>query len=365
MKKICLAVIILAMLAGALCGCFPTGEHSVTSNADLTALQARADKLDNLTLDLKLPENIPNELPELKLTARSWDENKVKNLFLDGKTVTEHYEYPGWYNTEFGESYYLFETADNHSILYETGRLSDDINDYEKYYKYGITSIASLTRILKADEFFPRKELAGFSASAAKSMVEKVLGELGIKNFGEPEILAISAEDANNYHLIRQKSDSEYEFNELPKEIEFYVLKYPIVYEGYPLAQWNTPISQPNKTVPASYINAIVVKDEIVSLEITGEYSEEYETGEKVPIKFKPADILDIVLSRYENTVILSPVTIYDCKLIYAADKIDGKSYTFIPVWEVDLTSPDEDYGCGVMRREYYNAQTGNSLFGG
>lgn len=345
-----------------LTGCFPTGEHSVTSNADLTALQARADKIDNLSLDLKLPENIPNELPELKLTARGWDEAKLKSLFLDGKTITEQYEYPGWYNTEFGESYYLYETADNHSILYETGRLSDNINDYEKYYKYGITSIASLTRVLKAEEIFPRKELAGFSASAAKSMVEEVLGELGIKNFGEPEIIAISAEDANNYHLIRQKSDSEYEFNELPKDKEFYILKYPIVYEGVQLARWNTPISPPNKTVPASYINVIVVKDEIVSLDITGEYAEEYETGEKVPIKFKPADILDIIVSRYENIMKLTPETICGCKLIYAAEKIDGKSYTFIPVWEVDFTYSDETFGCGVMRREYYNAQTGNAL---
>jgi len=348
-----------------LTGCFPTGTRQANNDTTLAELQARADKLENLTLDLDLPDNTPDEMPELKLTARSWDESMLKKLFLDGKTITAFYEYPGWYNEEFGESYYYYETADNHVFLYETGRFFDKNKDEDKYSKYGIYSIESLNNILRIGDILTAKELEGFSPSDAEKMAEDIIEKIGIKNYGKPEITAINSEDANKLYSIQYKPDSSNDIEVLPKEKEFYLLRYPLMYEGYILNEWETPISIPNKTVPASYINVIAVKDEIVSVEIRGVYNDEYETGENIPIKFKASDILETIVSRYEKTVNSKQITISDIKLVYAANMINGKEYNFIPVWQVDFSTHDAAYGCGFMHREYYNARTGNALTGG
>ena len=81
MKKICSAVITLAILAGALCGCFPTGEIEVVDE-DYQSVLERAEKIDNFTLNLELPKNTPETVPTLYTKLKTWNLPYTAALYL-------------------------------------------------------------------------------------------------------------------------------------------------------------------------------------------------------------------------------------------------------------------------------------------
>lgn len=304
----------------ALSGCYPSERRAAKVSAELAEIMSEAEKIDNFSVSLTLPESYPSELPKIKTAGFFFNEETVFDTLLAEepfevlrREIPDDEPYAGETSTncrlDEGDEAYLFfkpELVDYHSVRHVKlayWRLISDAN----HFKY-------------QDEIKYVSELEGFSSEDAILRVRETAEKLGIKHLGEPEVFGIMAENANKYF---SNNDARDEYNgkmpegiRLTSEDEAYYLVFPLVYDNIPRATINVRISGYYYHTD-SYIKAIVTKDEIVTLECLTITSPEYTTVESIPIKFSAEDILRTIVSDHANIVHSEAVEYYNCKLVY------------------------------------------------
>lgn len=345
------------LCAAMLTGCYPDGtvRNDVYGNADMSEIEEIVDGIENLELDLKLPATPSEDIYLLQVEYRRWDNDKLQEMFLEGKTVTESYEYESDYFSE--EFRYVYMTDDEYLLIFESGRLSNWSTSEKDKMKRWVESWFNSSYNL--DVLFTDENVSSFSRADAQKAVDGMFDKLGITNPAEPYVYAITVEGINALFPLLGYEDTASEDDEV------YVFEYPLECEGIPVVMF--PVFMPGKTAGeydyfiGAHISTVVDREGRIEFSGNGIISAEYEKGEKAEINFSAADALKLIISEYSGGYLRETVTFYDCRLVYVPVKKEGEySYTLSPMWQIDYYT-DFD-GILHVEHEYVNAVTGNKL---
>lgn len=321
LKKTALLSVVF-MLAIMLSGCFPDGSSPYLGNSgQISDARQLAESIENFELDLTLPQNSPEELPVLELSIRQWDTEKVLEMFMGDKEITDRREFDSDYYD--GEKYSVY-WADDVMFVIEKGRLS-----YTRLSGTRERSLCSFLDIYYESEPYD-VECSFMTREEAVGKVREILDKLGITNLSEPDVRGVDVPLAEK--LLKKSSPSG---NYEPwGDDEFYYITFSQVYEDIPINRWNVRGLENKYVSKESYITAIVDKNGIVELSLSGIYSAEYKQGDKVSVT-SASDALTTAVSNMAETDFPKLCTMYDCKLIYVNTANDKNiSFTFAPVWE-------------------------------
>lgn len=328
LTKITKAAALLALAVFCLTGCFPTGEKTVTGNAEYAELKKRADKIDNFKLELQLPENVPESVPTVKLTMKELNVDDIYETLGDGGSMISSEEYPS--DLYFDAVYHVDKLDNEVTLIYERGRLSmyryfgidDGSAASRKYRQYW--SMRSVLDNVFFDDPRVNGELQGFTHEDAMKIANEVFDELGIKIYGEPQIFTLSTE------LFRElMSEDTWDI-----DLEAYYLIYPAVIENIP-----TLSKHVNLKIDLSFvvdpIKMTISKDRIESFSCGHLYDNDYEITGEIPIKFNAAEALDVLVSYYEPQKLADETGFTSCELVYVPTERseDLKSIEYKPAW--------------------------------
>ena len=242
-KKVTKALILCALMS-LLTGCYPTGEleqpdkpaANNSTAADSGELSEPAEftmpnDLINVKFTFELGDSYPTEAPVIKTKLRDFDVEEMKAMFIDGKTVTEELL------MEDGGNFY---TSDGEFLGIRKGRVTyadEHRDDAEKnnIYNIQLTAVGNL-RFFYLQYQNLDSELDGFPRSEALERAEEIVKKLDIKFLGEPKIYAFKSEDIiNSFGGITLDKEGHEQSNDLPKEDEFYLVRYLGEYDGIPM----------------------------------------------------------------------------------------------------------------------------------
>ncbi len=188
LRKHVKAVLASAIIAVMLFGCFPTGKVSVPESVP--------DNVEGLTISISYPEQTPESASEITLKMREWDNGKLIKAFLEDGTIT----YENSFDTVRESRCYVYKTDDNKYLRFENGRLIYEAqggSDKNSLYNYYTANYMP--------DLFPDDALDGFSREEALEKAYAVIDKADIKNLGEPEIYAVTAEQANKLATLSTK----------------------------------------------------------------------------------------------------------------------------------------------------------------
>lgn len=389
LKKICKLAAVTVLSVSVFTGCFPSGDKELPDMSNKEIAQEVSEQIseiaagnEHLAIDVELPESYPAEVPKLTLSVFEWDEDKLKELFLDGKTGLEHSQYPSDLFTD--EVYHVYDN-DDYWLVYEPSRISSDLQERQREFGYLTAKSAMWTYDLGG--FYTDDSVALFPKSDAINRVNAVLTELGIGNFVQTYAYAVTADKANLV-LAEYMGDSSGDggkegsgnrYKEWTENDEVYFLSYAQEYEGIPIAMLNYT------TYIETKIDAVVSKDEIIALEGYNLFSpDDYDIGESVKINCTPQYALKVVAEYWDDMILGQQALgqqfyeeygedykidkfdykIFNCELVYVDDKkIDEKHFTVIPAWRFDIS--EDDHGISpmnVLESVLVNAETGNII---
>lgn len=361
------------LLAGMLSGCYPTGnqdprsdivnEEITASNTENTAsgqivgdTSIENPPQQNISYDLTLPQNPPSTVPQIRLQVRKWEENEIESFFLDGKTVVEQYTYePDFFPDDLR---YVYKTSDDWQIIRAPGQFTaDNFGAMGNGFQYGAV-YPSLTSVCFAND----EELSAFSRDSAVKRVNEILDKLNIP-YGVPYIIPVKADTANEYleSCVERQIHDGFSYTPWTEENEIYVLIYPLVYEGIELAMAEMKIPSANDFGSGGSIEAVVSKDDIISIRGHTIFQSEYENEKQVDIKFDANFGLNKIKDFYSSQIISKETEFFNCKLVYAPVKKESEEIqTFAPVWEFDGDKKTEFFPFKEPFSQYVYTQNGN-----
>ena len=286
-------LIVILMLTTMLTGCFPSGElnrssEPAASTSNNTGTSDSSDSgsasepaaftvpndLEHVSFEVELPDGYPTELPVIKAKEHIFDEEekqKIIPIFFGEKEVRT-----GKYNDYYadGGAHMFFRDT---SFTYEVDYFYE--NDEEKQLIYTIRRTASYD----AESLYMRypninSELPGFPRSEAKKRADELVEKLGIKYLREPTVYTFTSEDVN-VKLQGQITTGGKEGGDpidvsLPKEDQFYLIRYILEYDGIPIPRYisNSIFGDVYHTAP--YTDIILTKDELVYCDCYGIFDE-------------------------------------------------------------------------------------------
>ena len=367
------------------------------NDSDMQAIDASTQKTaSSLSENAQTSDAKTRQVSTVKVKAKKWDEEKLKSMFIaQGDSFDLRVNNSDMFN---GNNFYVYDGVKENGkefwLVYETGRLTAEYRDNSK----GQLSIATTLGVYDFGEFFGDKDLTLFTREDAKNMVSPVFAELGITNAGEPEIHAFSAENANKYlaqdRYVAKGDDKEYTYPEWSVEDEIYVLRYPMMYDDLPLSTVSpsTGMFGNKRAVYAgSYIDVIVSKDGILSIDVDSLLSPEYEETEEVAISFdyesalkKGNEYFTDWTEEFNDTGYMGhyDYEIGSCQLVYvpAFSNEDYAKYfspdaeiaftedmdlTLVPMWRVDASiihSEESFEGRRGVQSVFIDPQTGDIM---
>lgn len=321
---------VLFLLICSLTGCFPTGEPNEPSssviNSNVTVSSDKNDsdlssstpkEIENLKIDVPLPDSYPTELPTIKATRRDFDAEAVKLLFIDGKTIAEDHS---------GNGRVTLDTTDGATLSISKGDVTFIPDSHlfdgedEKRAKSLMQQTAAEHVISRAFEFpHAGNELEGFSRSEALERADELVKKLNIKYLGEPQIYAVTAEDSHNF-------DEEIVLN---KEDECYLVKYLTIYDDISINETGSEIF-PDVFNQSSYVDVILTKDKLVKFQCHNIFDAVEETG-TTQVKCSAENALSKLFDYYDMQVELKNRYEYDkMGFVYITSDSDFETGEFI-----------------------------------
>ena len=395
-KNLILTVSALAVSSALAAGGISAAAQGV-NDSDLQTIDANPQKaVSSISESAQTSDAKTQQMPTIKVKAKKWDEEKLKELFI---SPNDSFELTVNNSDMFdGNNFYVYDGVKENGkefwLVYETGRLTAEYRDNSK----GQLSIATTLGVYDFGDFFGDKDLTLFTREDAKNMVSPVLAELGITNAGEPEVHAFSAENANKYlaqdRYVAKGDDKESTYPEWSVEDEIYVLRYPLMYDDLPLSTVcpSTGLID-NKWAGyiGTYIDVIVNKDGILSIDGSQLLSTEYEEAEEVAISFdyesalkKGNEYFTDWTEEFNSTGYMGhyDYEIESCQLVYVpilSDEDPAKhfsedkgftytedvDFTLVPMWRVDaviIHSEERFEGRRGVQSVFIDPQTGNIM---
>ena len=345
-----------------LSACYPSGKQ-LLSIEDNNVISEQIENIvsNNEHLDIEInastDENVL-ELPKINVKVMEWDEDKLKEIFLNGKTNIEYNEFPCDFFSN--ENYHVYTEEDQYWLLYESGRLAAE----ERKSVFGYGTMAATLELYRFEDFFNEDSISALPKEEAINRCTDLLRDVGLTNYSEPYVYAITADKANKYW--HETNCTEYE--KWNADDEVYLLRFPIEYNAVPVTDIcsnSREINGHGGYFVGSNIDFIVTKDKVFSLTANNIFSPEYELGENVKINCTFENALKIAAEHYDSINLAGQdIKISDCELVYVPyEQHDEKNFTLIPMWIINA-SVYEDSRSIMGKRDclFINAQTGNII---
>lgn len=354
-----------------LSGCYPTGDQdprsdivneeiTASNTANTSSCQSIGDTSDensprqNISYDLTLPQNTPSTVSQIRLQARKWKENEIESLFLDDKTVVDQYTYePDFFPDDLC---YVYRTSDDWQVIRAPGQFTADnlaVKDGNFHYA---AVYPSFTKVCLAND----EELSAFSRDDAVKRVNEILDKLDIP-YGDPYIIPVKADVANEFLKADEERYDDFSYTPWGEENEIYILIYPLIYEGIELTIDEMKIPGANDYGSGASIEAVVSKNDILSIRGKTLFQAEYETEEQIPVKYDAEYSLNKIKEFYEPQIISEETRFNNCKLVYVPIRKESEEYlSFAPAWEFD-GEVDSQYSLTKMPiSQFVYAHNGN-----
>lgn len=363
MKKRLSVFAAAAALTALLTGCYPTGnedprsdivnESSSENAGDISAENSQLQIKKSISYNITLPENTPSAVAQIRLRVRKWEENEIESIFLDGKTVADKYTYePDFFPDDLC---YVYKTSDDWQIIRAPGQFTAD----NMALKNGEFQYSAVCDPLKSVCFASDEELSDFSREDAKKRVNEILDRLNIP-YGAPYVIPVNANAANDYLKLCAESYDNFSYTPWKSENEVYILKYPLMYEGTELAMSDMKIPGANDYGSGASIDAVVSKNDIISIRGRTIYQAEYETEEQIPVNYDADFSLNKIKEFYSPRIISKETQFFDCKIVYVPVKKESEEcLSFSPAWEFDGDIKTETFPFKQPIFQYVYAQNG------
>ena len=342
--------IIILMLTVMLTGCYPSGgseqpdkpaanNSTAADSPDSGEVSEPAEftmpnDLKNVKFSFELGDSYPTEAPVIKTKLRGFDVEEMKAMFIDGKTVIRETS---------NDDLNVFHTSDGESLVVDKGRVDYRVDhlfdDEEKHNIYDIQSTAANNlRFFYIDYQYLDSELEGFPRSEALERAEELVKKLDIKFLGEPNIYAFTSEDIIN---VFGKTSFDIEGNELnnnlPKEDEFYLVRYFTEYSGIRIAEEKARVFEDVSTADPQ-VDIILTKDSLVRFSCDDVF-DNIEAVDTTQIKYSAEDIMANIYDHYRIKDSVMPVQLeYDSlDILYVTYEGDygAGEYTLKPMWHL------------------------------
>lgn len=374
MKHVSKFLALMTVLTVLLTGCYPTGEkelpsyHNISSNAqedpssgDPVITQPFvgivSEKAGDAEFNYEISQNLPVQLPKIKLKTKLFDEELVKKVLLCDKTINPDADRPDWVIETTDGSLLVF----NYGFSFSDGRVDDNRSNF-----------ATIANHYNEYCYSSSEQLKSFSSGEAVERVNKLLGELGIENYGEPCIIPVSSEVGNAYLKERgiattNKDQSRDDYDLWTEEDGIYILKYRLNLNGTDVCSGNLKTPGSTKTIQGADITAYVTKDLVFYLEVGSWYDVVSLNEETTDLKFSAGYASNALIDHYSKISSLKyPVSFTECKSEYVpAGYTDNNELFFTPAWcfmgyELKGVNNDMFTDCA----EYYYAETGIRYMG-
>lgn len=317
-KKISI-VLMLTILLSLLTGCFPTGEIKTPSETSTNSIDESmiSNELANIKFNIDVADDSPTEAPVIKAKRMTFDDTKMKEMFIGGKEIIKELSGRNVVNYYTADGAWLCVRNDgitfkpeDYSYTSETekgtiSRMQENAATYSLYYS------KSFPNINIELEDYPRSE----AIERANELVEKV----GVKFLGEPTVYTFTAEDIHNFD--KQIT--------LSKQDEFYLVIYQTTYNDIPVSL------EPNLDNFESRVEIILTKNKLVKLDCHNVF-ENIEITDTVQVKCDGTDALARLYNYYSLAESTDHLYEYDnLNLTYITDERDSErgEYTYKPLW--------------------------------
>lgn len=345
MKRICITLISV-LAACSLAGCTSIEGTPLNSgaaeNAALAANEAADIIKDETSVEDKAEDKITTEIPILKVRHKEWDEDMINENFIAPRNDLTHKEYPSdllvddTYDVYIGEE---GEGKDAYWLVYENGRLT--VETRRDFIKYGYGTLAAGLGSFSFGEYYDAEEIALFPKEDAVRRGNALMDTIGIKNYSEPEVYAITADKANAIldGEWKDKQNNPHYYEKWTEENEIYILTYSLEYNGIPVT--DVCCRSVGGLFVGSSVEMIVTKDEIISLDAYSIFSDEYEVGESVEVNCTEEKAIEMAMKYYDDGR-FETIKILDCEIVYMPiDEYDFEEriVTLVPMWKVDVSA--------------------------
>lgn len=357
-----------------------SGDQSAGSSAVSsiqTAVSSDFDERETSTprvtinVNCTLPTDVPEQVDVLKTKPFWFEPGLPEELLLTG----ENYE---WEETRQNRYYPEIETPiyvhpeDKLLMLGYNGNSGGDFyfNRYDDHL-YGTVGnhcdYAAIEPVSWTDS-----ALDGFTPEEAISKARDMLGQLGITNLGEPNVVAVKADKANEWlgqTEWENKDGSKVEWKEWTKDDEVYYLTFPIVFNNIPVATSGScsgGMTRNDFELDGTYVQVTVGRDEIKYINTYDIPDAEVETAKTADISISAQQALDILTEHHTAEDFPIAINVNDVSLVYAVSKNDKYFDTceafLVPMWKFEMTY-ESTLGGDVCLVEFIDAQTGRGQF--
>lgn len=362
-------LILFASCSLLLTACFPSGEEllSIEDNAVISdQIENIVANNEDLDVEVTLPAETLAELPKINVGIMEWNDDSIKDIFLSGKENLEHKERDGDIFGYEKHHLYLENDAEGHKywLGYEPGYLLSEIR------RSGVFGYGTLETYLgygHLEDMFTDSSISMLSKEDGIEMCTHILKSVGITNYSDPTVYAVTVDKANTFWKEELYTDYEEYKDWSSAEEEVYLMRFPLKYGDI-----NVTTTCPNYWeiygyvgyFVGSYVNFVVTKNEIHSLNAWNIFSPEYETGDTVKINCSAENALKIATEHYDNMSVGGlKYKIFDCNLVYVPhDQYDEKYFTLIPMWQVEAARYMDDDTLGIHDDLFIDAETGKVI---
>lgn len=357
-------LILFASCSLLLTACFPSGGQNL-SNEDSALIGKEIESIvsnnEHLDAEVTLPTETVADLPKINVKIMEWDEDQLKNVFLSGKENLVHEEHPC--ETFPDEKQHVYST-EKYAFIYTPGEL------YMQNYGSGVFGHGTLRTFLghaHLEDIFTDDSISLLSKDDAVERCTDILKAVGITNYSDPTVYAVTVDKANMFWKEELYTDAEQYKAWSSADEEVYIMRFPLKYgdinaDTSGTNYWAT--YGPVGYFVGSYVDFVVTKDGIHSLDGRNIFSPEYETGDTVKINCSAENALKIAAKQYDSKSIDGlKYKIFDCSLVYVPhDQYDEKNFTLVPMWEIKAAYYRNDDTIGTYDNLFIDAETGNVI---
>lgn len=364
---------IITVLTISLAGCYPTGDKPLPSNSgdNLSDESGNisgselfsgkiSEKFGNVELNYEISPDFPTQLPKIRLKRKEFDEDLCKSVLLRDKTIAPKEGMVDW----------VYYTTDDCMLAVGGDSLQFSDESIINKLKHFDIFATMWNKYCRAGSV----QLKSFSSAEATERVNKLLDELGIENYGEPDVVTVTPEDANAFfEKTGSAKVSENDYSDPNKEYipwdedgGLYILKYRFNYNGIDICAANMKTLGTSRAIKGADISVCITKDGITSFKVNMLYDVVSLNEETVDLKYDAKYASDQLVEHYSKiTAVQSPTYFTECKLEYIPLDQDNGEVVFTPAWcFMAHTVDEEDSDWQSDYAEYYYADTGRSYGG-
>ncbi|MCM1298558.1 MAG: hypothetical protein NC203_03720 [Firmicutes bacterium] len=351
--------------------CYPSGGE-LLSTEDNAAISNQIENIvsnnEDLDVEVTLPAESVAELPKINVKIMEWDEDQLKNVFLSGKENLVHEEHTcELFTDEKQHVYYTAEDAEGDERYAFNYQPMDLVSQSSGSGVFGYGTLRTYLGYAHLEDIFTDSDISLLSKDDAIERCTDILKSVGITNYSDPDVYAVTVDKANIFWKEQMYTDYEEYKDWSSAEEEVYIMRFPLKYGDI-----NAATSDPNfcanygpvGVFVGSYVNFVVTKDGIHSLDARNIFSPEYEAGDTVKINCSAEKALKIAAEHYDSVSINDvKYKIFDCSLVYVPhDQYDEKNFTLVPMWEIEAAYYRDDDTIGTYDNLYIDAEAGNII---